>query len=191
MSAISAIVPMTDATSNFLIPNGTFIAEVIAFLIVVGVVWRYILPPLNKMLAERQSTIAAELAAADEAKEDAARADTERRTELERARSRAREIVEQAEHVAERLTEEGKLRGQDEYQRLVSSAAAEVRLARQRALEEAATRLGELVVDVVERIIGREMDAAAHRDLIDEAVAALAGDTGRADAAAAAAVPEQ
>ena len=191
MSATSAIVPMTDATSNFLIPNGTFIAEVIAFLIVVGVVWRYILPPLNKMLAERQSTIAAELAAADEAKEDAARADAERRTELERARSRAREIVEQAEHVAERLTEEGKLRGQGEYQRLVSSAEAEVRLARQRALEEAAARLGELVVDVVERIIGREMDAAAHRDLIDEAVAALAGDTGRADAAAAAAVPEQ
>jgi F-type H+-transporting ATPase subunit b len=191
MSAISAIAPMTDATSNFLIPNGTFIVEVIAFLIVVGVVWRYILPPLNKMLAERQGTIAAELAAADEAKEDAARADTERRTELERARSRAREIVEQAEHVAERLTEEGKLRGQDEYQRLVSSAEAEARLARQRALEEAAARLGELVVDVVERIIGREMDAAAHRDLIDEAVAALAGDTGRADAAAAAAVPEQ
>ena len=191
MSAISAIPPLTDATSNFLIPNGTFIAEVIAFLIVVGVVWRYILPPLNKMLAERQSTIAAELAAADEAKEDAARADAERRTELERARSRAREIVEQAEHVAERLTEEGKLRGQGEYQRLVSSAEAEVRLARQRALEEAAARLGELVVDVVERIIGREMDAAAHRDLIDEAVAALAGDTGRADAAAAAAVPEQ
>ena len=191
MSAISAIPPLTDATSNFLIPNGTFIAEVIAFLIVVGVVWRYILPPLNKMLAERQSTIAAELAAADEAKEDAARADAERRTELERARSRAREIVEQAEHVAERLAAEGKLRGQDEYQRLVSSAEAEVRLARQRALEEAATRLGELVVDVVERIIGREMDAAAHRDLIDEAVAALAGDTGRADAAAAAAVPEQ
>ena len=191
MSAISAIPPLTDATSNFLIPNGTFIAEVIAFLIVVGIVWKYILPPVNKMLAERQSTIAAELAAADEAKEDAARADAERRTELERARSRAREIVEQAEHVAERLTAEGKLRGQDEYQRLVSSAETEVRLARQRALEEAATRLGELVVDVVERIIGREMDAAAHRDLIDEAVAALAGDTGRADAAAAAAVPEQ
>jgi F-type H+-transporting ATPase subunit b len=191
MSATSAIVPMTDATSNFLIPNGTFIVEVIAFLIVVGIVWKYILPPVNKMLAERQSTIAAELAAADEAKDDAARADTERRAELERARSRAREIVEQAEHVAERLTEEGKLRGQGEYQRLVSSAEAEVRLARQRALEEAAARLGELVVDVVERIIGREMDAAAHRDLIDEAVAALAGDTGRADAAAAAAVPEQ
>ena len=51
-----------------------------------------------------------------------------------------------------------------------------MRLARQRALEEAAARLGELVVDVVERIIGREIDAEAHRDLIDEAVDALSGD---------------
>ena len=48
-----------------------------------------------------------------------------------------------------------------------------MQLARQRAVEEAAARLGELVVEVVERIIGREVDAEAHRDLIDEAVGAL------------------
>ena len=71
---------------------------------------------------------------------------------------------------------EAQERGQAEYDRLVASAEAEVRLARQRALEEAAARMGELVVDVVERIIGREVDAAAHRDLIDEAVSALSDD---------------
>jgi F0F1-type ATP synthase membrane subunit b/b' len=60
----------------------------------------------------------------------------------------------------------------------VGNAETEVALARQRAVEEAASRLGEIVMDVVERIIGREIDAEAHRDLIDEAVSAL-----RADAA--------
>ena len=69
----------------------------------------------------------------------------------------------------------------------MASAEAEMQLARQRAVEEAAARLGELVVEVVERIIGREVDADAHRDLIDEAVAALGPTTaGRPDAAAAA-----
>ncbi len=46
-------------------------------------------------------------------------------------------------------------RGQAEYERIVGSAEAEVALARQRAVEEAANRLGEIAMDVVERVIGR------------------------------------
>lgn len=175
-------------SSVFIVPNGTFIAELVAFLVVLGVVAKYLLPPLDRALTDRQDAIRAELAAADAAKADAEAADADRRAALEHARAQAREIVEQAQRTSDRLAEEAHERGQREYDRLVTSADAEVRLARQRALEEAAQRLGELVVEVVERIIDREMDAAAHRDLIDEAVRALAQDTGAGgDAAAAAA----
>lgn len=176
---------MLSETSNFLIPNGTFIVEIIAFVIVLLIVARYILPPVNRMLKQRQDAIRSEISAADEAKADAEAADQERRAALEMARQQAREIVEQANRTAERLAAETQARGQSEYDRLVDSADGDIQLARQRALEEAAGRLGDLVVEVVERIIGREMDAAAHRDLIDEAVAALAQDTGSGEAAAA------
>ncbi len=172
-------------SSVFIVPNGTFIAELIAFIIVLLVVGKYILPFLDRELGKRQEAIRAELAAADEAKADAERADADRRAALEHARVQAREIVEQAQRTAERLAEEVRDRGQREYDRLVTSADAEVRLARQRALEEAAQHLGQLVVEVVERIIGREMDRAAHRDLIEEAVDALARETGDAGAVAA------
>ncbi|MGH9054398.1 MAG: F0F1 ATP synthase subunit B [Acidimicrobiales bacterium] len=171
-------------TSNvFIVPNGTLIAEIIAFVVVLWVVAKYVLPRLNQALAERQQTIAAELAAADEAKADAAAAEEARRAELEAARLRAREIVEQAQRTADRVAEEARTRGQTEYDRLVSSAESEVALARQRAVEEAAQKVGDLVVEVVERIIGREMDAATHRDLIDEAVAALGQGGGEAELA--------
>jgi F-type H+-transporting ATPase subunit b len=176
---------MPIATSNFLIPNGTFIVELVAFVIVLAIVARRILPPVNKALKERQDQIRSELQAADEAKSDAAAADVERREALEHARQQAREIVEQANRTAERLNAESQERGQSEYDRLVTSAENEVQLARQRAVEEAAARLGDLVVDVVERIIGREVDAEAHRDLIDEAVTALSDDSGASDATAA------
>ena len=91
----------------------------------------------------------------------------------------------QANRTADQVGADAQVRGQSEYERLLSAADSEVRLARQRALEEAASRLGELVVDVVERIIGREVDAEAHRDLIAEAVSALNEDVSGADAAAA------
>jgi F-type H+-transporting ATPase subunit b len=174
------------ASSIFIVPNGTFIVELVAFFVVLAFVGKYLMPRINAALAARQDAIAAELAAADRAKEQAEQEAEERRAVLEQARAQARGIVEQAQHTADRLAEEARARGQREYDERVSSAEAEVHLARQRALEEAAQRLGQLVVEVVERIIGREVDAEAHNDLIDEAVRALAGDAGSPPAAAAA-----
>src|SRR5271165_4775738 len=175
---------MLEATSNFLIPNATFFVELAAFIIVLGVVGRYVLPYLNVALKERAEKIRTELEAADAAKTDAAAADEERRQALEHARQQAREIVATANRTAEQLVAEAHGRGQSEYERLLTSAESEVNLARQRALEEASAQLGELVVDVVERIIGREVNAEAHRDLIEEAVNALATSTDSAGASA-------
>jgi F-type H+-transporting ATPase subunit b len=167
---------MPLADSNFLIPNSTLIVELLAFLIVLAVIGKYALPPLKKMLDERAELIRQELEAPDEAKADANAADEERRHALEEARQQAREIVAQANRTAESLRADSQTTAQAEHDRIVNNAAVEVALARQRAVEEAAERMGELVLDVVERIIGREVNTEAHRDLIDEAVAALRAD---------------
>ena len=174
---------MPTATSNFLIPNATFFVELLAFVVVLGVIGKWVLPLVNAALKERADRIESEMEAATEAKADAAATDEARRSELESARQQAREIVAAANRTAEQVTSDGQARGQAEYERIVTSAEGEVRLARQRAVEEAAARLGDLVLEVVERIIGREVDAQAHRDLIDEAVAALAVDADSGTAA--------
>jgi F0F1-type ATP synthase membrane subunit b/b' len=70
----------------------------------------------------------------------------------------------------------------------VANADVEIALARQRAVEEAAARMGEVVMEVVERIIGREVNADVHRDLIGQAVTALREEP---DAAAASAGARQ
>jgi F-type H+-transporting ATPase subunit b len=136
------------------------------------------LPFLNDALDKRSALIKSQLEAADEAKADASKADEDRHRALEDARHQAREIVATANRTAEQVKNEAQVSAQAEHDRIVGSAENEVALARQRAVEEAAGRMGEIVLDVVERIIGREVSAEAHRDLIGEAVDAL-----RADAA--------
>jgi F-type H+-transporting ATPase subunit b len=160
----------------FLLPNGTFFVELAVFLILVWLITKYIVPPLNRAMEKRQEHIRTALEAADSARADAAAADDERRHALEEARHQAREIVAAANRTAESIKADGQARGQAEYERIVSSAEAEVALARQRAVEEAANRMGDIVMETVERVIGREVDAASHRDLIDQAVAALTAD---------------
>jgi F-type H+-transporting ATPase subunit b len=164
---------MSPASSNFLVPNGTLIVEVIAFLIVLFVIYRYVLPPLNKALAQRQEEIRSSLEAAETARADAAETEAQRQVIVDEARQRAREIVSQANRVAESTAAQSEERGRQEYERLLRAAEAEIALARRRAIDEASAQLGALVMSVARQVIGRDIDAAAHRDLIDEAVAAL------------------
>jgi F-type H+-transporting ATPase subunit b len=170
---------MTTA-SIFLLPNGTFFVELIIFIALVIIMGKKIIPPITAALAERQERIRASLDAADQARADAAAADDERRAVLEDARQKAREVVAEANRTAEAVRLDFLARGQTEYDRIVGSAEAEVARARQRAVEEAASRLGEISMDVVERVIGRKATASAHDDLIEEAVSALRASGGAA-----------
>jgi F-type H+-transporting ATPase subunit b len=166
---------MTTA-SIFLLPNGTFFVELIIFIVLVVIMGKKIIPPITAALAERQERIRGSLDAADQARADASAADDERRAVLEEARQQAREVVALANRTAEAVRVDFQTRGQAEYERIVGSAAAEVALARRHAVEEAASRLGEISLDVVERVIGRKVSATAHNDLISEAVNALRAD---------------
>ncbi len=168
---------MPIASSNFLIPNGTFFVVLLAFILVLGFIGRSVLPYLNKVLTERQEQIRAELEAADQAKADAEQADTERRALLEQSRAQAREIVSQAQTAADQTKLRAEADAQAIHDRIVQAAEAEVAIAREAATEEVTARVGEIVLAAAERVIGREIQAADHQDLIDEAIAAVRSET--------------
>src|SRR3954454_22308049 len=44
-------------TSNFLIPNGTFFVVLIIFLIVLGVIGTWVVPPIMRVLHEREEMV--------------------------------------------------------------------------------------------------------------------------------------
>jgi F-type H+-transporting ATPase subunit b len=160
-----------------------FIIELVVFIVLVVLIGRRLIPYVSAQMAKTQERIRASLEAADQARADALAADDERHAALEETRRTAQEILAQADRTAEGVRVGAQARGQTEYERIVGNAEAEVALARQRAVDEATNRLGEIVMDVVERVIAREVNAEAHHDLIAEAVSALNADaTGSAAA---------
>jgi F-type H+-transporting ATPase subunit b len=161
------------ATSVFLLPNGTFVVELVAVVVILFLVTKYILPPLNKAMESRQEKIRSALEAADLARAEAAAAGDEKAQVLTQARDQAREIVSGAQTTSDQVKAEAGGRAQAEYDRIVATANAEVVTARQRAIDEASARIGEIVFELVTKIVGREVDQATHQDLIREAVAAL------------------
>ena len=164
------------ATSVFLIPNGTFVVELLVVLVILYLMTKYILPPLNRALEGRQEKIRQSLASAEAARAEAALAGDERARLLGEARDQARLIVETAQATSDQVKAEAGARGQAEYDRILANAQNEVASARQRAVDEASARVGEIVFELVTKIVGREVDQSAHQDLVREAVSALRGE---------------
>jgi F-type H+-transporting ATPase subunit b len=161
------------ATSVFLLPNGTFFVELFVVAVILFLMTKYILPPLNRAMEGRQEKIRTALEAAEVARGEAAAADDKRAEVLAEAREQAHRIVAGAQATSDQLKAEAGGRAQLEYERIVAAAQGEVLAVRRHAIDEASVRIGDVVFDLVAKIVEREVDQSTHDDLVREAVAAL------------------
>ncbi len=162
---------LAASNSNFLIPNWTFFADLIIFLIVVLVMARAILPPITRVLAERSEGIRRAIQAAEAARSDAEHATAERRRVLGEARERARGSVDEATRAADEEREDARRRGRAEAERMLTEARTVTDAERDRARSELSRDLGAIVVAAAERVIGSQVDPSRHADVIALAVA--------------------
>lgn len=166
------------ASSNFLVPGATFIVEVVAFAIVLGFLAKWVLPPLERMMAKRQAEIKSGLEDAEEGHRLREQAEEERRQVLAEARRDARAMAEAVARTAEEEKANILAQAREEHDRVIARAEAEIQRELHRAASDLRQRVADLVVRASERIIHREIDADAHRSFIEEAIAAVeaAGD---------------
>jgi F-type H+-transporting ATPase subunit b len=177
------------ASSNFLLPNATVFPELLAFLVVLFLLSRYVLPPLNAQMRKRQQNIADSLKVIDEAKTMQAEAENRARTVLEEARQQARTVLDNANRLAEQVGGEARRSAEEEYARIVARAQAEIERSRQQAEAQLLARMADLVVATAEQVVEAEIDASRHTALIDEAIAAAGAANPSGAAAAGAANP--
>jgi F-type H+-transporting ATPase subunit b len=172
----ASTVTTTTSAPIFLLPNGTFIVELVLFIIVFAVVAAVILPPLQKAMDGRAQVVRAAQQASDQGQAEAERLVAERHEVLSRARAEARSVLESASADADALFQQGRARGQAEHDRILSEA--EPRLEEERAgiERELLGRVSELVVAAAGRVVGAPVDAVKHRTVIDEAVRRAARD---------------
>jgi F-type H+-transporting ATPase subunit b len=164
-----------QAAGNFLVPNATFIAEFIAFLIILAIIAKYILPPLQKALAERQEIVRQQMADADLAREKLAEAEASYKNALTEARIEAAQIRENARAEAQRTIEELRAAAQEEAARIV--ARGEEQLVRQRTaiVRELRAEIGTLAVELSEKIVDQRLASDEQvRVTIDAFIAGLA-----------------
>lgn len=83
-------------TSNFLVPNGTFFFVLAIFLIVLGVIGKFVVPPIQKVLGERERMVAKTTEDNRKAAEQEAAATADYNNELAAGRAEAAAIRDEA-----------------------------------------------------------------------------------------------
>jgi F-type H+-transporting ATPase subunit b len=171
----------TLASSNFLVPNGTFVVELVAFLAVLGVLAKWVVPVVSQSMEQRQERIRQSLADAEETKRRAAEAEAEAKRVVSDAHGRARAVVDEAHRLAERLREERRQQAESEAERVLEGARSEIDAQARRAAEELRRQAADLAVSVVEKVLADGLDPQTHRLLIDRTLAELEAEQAIAD----------
>jgi len=151
----------------------TFAGQTIAMIVFVWFCMKFIWPIITEILEERQEKIADGLAAADKGSRALEEAQAEKASILDEARGQAREIIDQANTRASTIVDEARVEATSEKERIVAAAKAEVEQDTNRAREELRGQVGALAVAGAEKIIQREIDTNAHRDLLDKLAAEI------------------
>jgi F-type H+-transporting ATPase subunit b len=153
-----ASTPVVPMASNFLVPNATFIAEVIAFGVIIFVLAKYIVPPINKAMTDRQEAIRRQFAELDEAEADARKAEADYKEQLNNAKHEAARIREEAREQGAQIVQEAREKAHTEADRIVEHAHAQIEADRKAAFASLRRDVGSLATTLAGRIVGESMD---------------------------------
>jgi F-type H+-transporting ATPase subunit b len=161
-----------------MLPNLTLVIQGLAFFAVAWLVMKFGWPHIIGAIEERQQKIAEGLAAADRSQKDLAQAQDKVNEALKDARAKANEIIDQAHQRANQIIDVAKNDAIAEANRQKALAQSEIDAAANRAREELRKQVSALAVTGAEKLLRREIDASAHKALLDELAAQLSAEAG-------------
>ena len=156
-----------------MLPNATLIGNLIAFTVFVMFCMKYVWPPIIGAIEDRQKKIADGLAASEEGEKAFEVAQVKVDAQLKDAKSQAAEIIEQAKKRGSTIVDEETQRGHSEREKIIAQGHSEIEAERNRTKEELRKQVAALAVAGAEKILEREIDAAAQSDIVAKLVAEL------------------
>ncbi|SRR5271166_1031551 len=147
--------------SNFLVPNGTFFVVLAIFLIVLAVIGIFVVPPILKVLRERDAMVAK--TAADNKKSaeqfEAAKADYEEA--MKEARVQASSFRDNARAEGRKVVEDARARAEQEVMSTLQLAAEQLKRERDAVELDLRANVGTMSATLASRILGVDVTTSA------------------------------
>lgn len=146
------------------------IATVLVFALLLMVLWKFAWGPICEALEKREQGIANQLAEARASNEEAKRLLNDHQARLSRAAEEVRELLDQARRDGESMKQRLMTDAEQAASALKDRAVREIDAAKNGALEELARKSVEQAVNLAGRIVGKQLNASDHTQLIQEAL---------------------
>ncbi len=144
------------------------LAQIVNFLILLGLLYLVAYKPIMRMLDERSRKIKESMEQTEFIKEQAAQAEEEFEKRIEAAAKEGQEVVARAARTGEELRQKAQQQARQEGEALINRARTEIQRERDEAIDELRKEVADLTILAAEKVIDRSLDKKAHRQLIDK-----------------------
>ncbi|HKU18078.1 MAG TPA: F0F1 ATP synthase subunit B [Candidatus Saccharimonadales bacterium] len=148
-----------------------FVEQGVAFLILVGVLAKFVYPALTKAIDDRRTQIEAGLQEAKQSQEALEQAEAKVAEMLEQARKDADDILTRTHQEAASTVAEAESKAKARAEQIVADARDQLNVDIAKAREALKRDTVELVALATERVIGEKLDAHKDAQLVQKALA--------------------
>ena len=163
-----------DTAQRFGLDWPHFIAQVVSFLIVAGLLYKFAYGPILAVLEERRQRIAESLANAEKIKAELARTEAARQEVLNQANLQANKFIEEARAAAARVREQETQKAIATAEQIIAKAREAAAADQARMLAELKHEVGRLVVQTTTAVTGKILTPEDQQRLAEETSRQLA-----------------
>lgn len=162
-----AVIFAANQSSNPIVPaTGDLIWSVISFAVLLVLLVKFAFPPLRRMMEQRTEKIRTDIESAEAARNEAESVLAEYRSQLEEARRESSRIIEEARRTADALREEIITVANADANEIRRRAEESLEQERQRVVAEVRDEMGQLAVDLAQRILEVEIERSSTDPLV-------------------------
>jgi F-type H+-transporting ATPase subunit b len=151
----------------------SFVFQLITFLIVLGILWKWVFPRLIATLEERRKVLEESLEQARKTEETLHKTEANAEAILNRARVEADSALHDANNRAKEIIAAAEKSGEAAAARIVKEAESHLSQERTKLRDEIKEELADLVVETTEKVIGKRLTAKEDLSLIDDSIKEL------------------
>jgi F-type H+-transporting ATPase subunit b len=139
----------------------------IAFIVLVIVLWKFGWPMFEAMLEKREKTIADALQKSEEARIESERVLAEYQKQLADAKAQASKLIADAKETGEAVRADITRQAQEEAAAMIEKARVAIEAEKQAAMADLQNSVADLSVDVASRLVSNDLNDAEHRAIIE------------------------
>jgi F-type H+-transporting ATPase subunit b len=143
---------------------GYFVWTLVAFLIVFFILKKFAWKPILSSLSEREKNIADSIATAEKVKLEMAQMKSENEALMAKAREERSQMLKEAKELKDKIINEAKEQAKAEAGKILADAQASIEQQKNAALTDVKNVIGNMVIEVTEKVIRRELASKAEQE---------------------------